>query len=150
MLERTNLVFCPQPSCKYTVQLDEKVDTLQCPACNFTFCTTCLSAYHPSRKCLGSPFAPERLKIKDSEGFKIAYFHLQSQIRWMSSHCDTFNSKDEIQAALSRISELISRELNLITTFIPACPKCRAPIERIDGCNKVLNFCCFANCNGSF
>ncbi|CAC5386426.1 RNF14 [Mytilus coruscus] len=116
-----DIIYCPR--CQNVVVKEE--DLGHCLSCLFTFCTKCLEKWHQGDTCF---FEKEVEGDEDSSG-KNGYKE--------SGYVHVEESADERK----RLRRQRRKEMNLSYQLIRArtrqCAKCKAPIEKNGGCNKV-------------
>eukprot|EP00052_Salpingoeca_macrocollata_P024298 m.216707 g.216707 ORF g.216707 m.216707 type:complete len:298 (-) comp22221_c1_seq12:398-1291(-) len=115
-----DVVYCPK--CQTPVIADKADNFAQCE-CLYAFCTLCMDNYHPGDACVTNE---ERLKLLKERAEK----------RKANPSRDT----EALRKDVLRMMELESiRTVSLVSRM---CPKCRTPIQKSAGCNKMTCSIC--------
>lgn len=110
---------CPRLHCQYPVTIEEGQG--QCPSCKFVFCGICRFGWHGIEPC----------RLKHSESKKIMEIYINGTEDQKKLLEDQYGKK----YLCSLRDEYLS--LNYLEENSKRCPKCRAKIEKMDGCNKM-------------
>lgn len=125
-----DVVYCPRISCQAAVLVDNDSQLGQCPSCQYAFCIKCQRAYHGIVPCT--------LSAKDTRDICERYLVANAEER---AQIEKLYGKHKLRTA---IEQLQSDEW--LQKHSKRCPRCRADIEKKDGCNKMH---CLV-CNGNF
>ncbi len=119
----SDVLLCPRRHCQVPVLMDREYSVAHCPneRCGFAFCIYCKSAYHGREPCrVGSREHRELVrKYLDGDAGERAGMERRYGRRQLARLADEF------------LSEAFKEE------NAQRCPRCRAPIEKADGCNKM-------------
>ncbi|XP_076116507.1 E3 ubiquitin-protein ligase RNF14-like isoform X1 [Mytilus galloprovincialis] len=119
-----DIIYCPR--CQNVVVKEE--DLGHCLSCLFTFCTKCLEKWHQGDTCFF-----EKEVEGDEEG---------------KTGSTESQYVEESEAERKRLQRQRRAEMNLSYQLIRArtrqCWKCKSPIEKNGGCNKVTCSKCFS------
>lgn len=119
-----DIIYCPR--CQNVVVKEE--DLGHCLSCLFTFCTKCLEKWHQGDTCFF-----EKEVEGDEEG---------------KTGSTESQYVEESEAERKRLQRQRRAEMNLSYQLIRArtrqCWKCKSPIEKNGGCNKVTCTKCFS------
>ncbi|NXP09619.1 RNF14 ligase, partial [Thinocorus orbignyianus] len=121
-----DVVNCPRPSCQTPVMQEPGSSMAICSCCNYAFCTTCKMTYHGLSPC----------KITAEKLIELRNEYLQADEdtkRWMEQRY----GKRVLQKAVEEMKSKAWLEKNS-----KACPSCSTPIEKLDGCNKMMCTSC--------
>ncbi|XP_042307173.1 E3 ubiquitin-protein ligase RNF14-like isoform X2 [Sceloporus undulatus] len=122
----SDVVYCPRPCCQTPVMQDPCCSMGICSNCSHTFCTVCKMAYHGISTCKMS--AEKLLEVRDQ------YITAdQATKRFLEKHY----GKRVIEKAVEEL-----RSNQWVKGNSRSCPSCRAPIQKIDGCHKMLCAAC--------
>uniref|UniRef100_A0A7I4EBQ6 RBR-type E3 ubiquitin transferase n=1 Tax=Physcomitrium patens TaxID=3218 RepID=A0A7I4EBQ6_PHYPA len=115
-----DVVYCPK--CK-TASLEDPDHLVQCSQCRFSFCSLCLSNWHPGQTCM-SPEAKLRILQSRRQGREMG------------------------EEAIKKEKELINEclDMDYIKREAKQCPTCRMAVQKSEGCNKMI----CTNCGGYF
>ncbi|KAK8738812.1 hypothetical protein OTU49_003686 [Cherax quadricarinatus] len=120
---------CPRYHCQYPVTIEDGQG--QCPSCKFVFCGICRFGWHGVDPC----------RLKHSESRRIMETYINGDESERGALEEQYGKK-----YLSMLrDEYLS--MNYLDENSKQCPRCRAKIEKIDGCNKMtclecgVNFC---------
>ncbi|KAF2367942.1 IBR domain [Trinorchestia longiramus] len=120
---------CPRQHCQYPVTLNEGQG--HCPNCFFVFCALCRFGTHGREPC--------RLNNKDTKQVLEKYTKGDAATR---AHMESRFGKKYL---MKLHQEMLS--MDYMSSNAKKCPKCRANVEKMDGCNKMVcqwcrvNFC---------
>lgn len=134
LLQRTlecmdDIVYCPRKTCQTPVLKEHDRDMGRCAACSFVFCILCNTTFHGSARC--------PVKSKDVLEIRKTYLNGTEEER---KHLENRYGKRKLQTL---IEEGYSEEW--LERFAENCPKCKATVQKIDGCNKMTCYSCRAN-----
>lgn len=110
--------------CQSPVVSEADSDLAVCPACLFAFCTYCNYTYHGVSPC--------RLFKNDNEKQKI----LNDYNNGSDAEKEALEKRYGKEPLKRALGTLLSEKW--IESFSKACPRCKANIEKIDGCNKMF------------
>ncbi|VDD88315.1 unnamed protein product [Enterobius vermicularis] len=110
----SDVVKCPRLDCQAPVILEPEG---RCPVCNYTFCTICRKTYHGVEKC-------SRKLLEHYENAS-------------PDEKDVFFNRFGGKAAFLKQLEAAKSDRWIERNSIP-CPSCRSPIQKSDGCNKMV------------
>ncbi|XP_021156777.2 E3 ubiquitin-protein ligase RNF14 isoform X3 [Columba livia] len=126
-----DVVYCPRRGCQTPVMKDPESIIGICSCCNYAFCTFCRMTYHGVSPC--------RLTAEKLLTLRQDYLEADQKTKRLMERC---YGKRVIQKILE---EMDSKEW--LESNSKPCPSCAAPIEKIDGCNRMnctsckKNFC---------
>ena len=115
-----DVVYCPK--CR-TPSIEDPDHLVQCSKCRFSFCSLCMSNWHPGQNCM----TPEA---------KLRILQARRQGRAMG------------EERLKQEKELINEclDLDYIKKEAKQCPTCKIAVQKSEGCNKMT----CGNCGGYF
>ncbi|XP_075712664.1 E3 ubiquitin-protein ligase RNF14-like [Rhinoderma darwinii] len=119
-----DVIYCPRPSCQMPVIKDPQETMGFCSVCQYAFCVLCKMTFHGVSPCKLT--AEKLLELK--EEYLAAEEEEKRQLE--KRYGDLRNA----------IEELKNREW--LEENSKPCPHCEAPIEKIDGCNKMICTSC--------
>ncbi|XP_069620140.1 E3 ubiquitin-protein ligase RNF14-like isoform X1 [Ranitomeya imitator] len=124
-----DISFCPRPSCQTPVMLEPQGEMGICTVCQYAFCVYCKKTFHGITNCtVNSEKLAELLKehqAADKKGKRLLEMRFEQ---------------------LKKVVENI-KNVEWIGENSKPCPSCKAPIQKIDGCNRMTctgckkNFC---------
>lgn len=126
-----NLLYCPREICQSVARISSlSPDLCHCENCGFYFCMYCKKAYHGVQMC----------NLKNEERAKVIREYQECSV----------DRKLELEKRFTKQQLLKWVEDDLSEQWLKACskpcPNCRAVIQKVDGCNKMM---CL-NCNTPF
>lgn len=121
-----DIIYCPRINCQCPVLFETGSNMASCPSCFHVFCVFCKMAYHGIVPCRLRP--EERLKIVDE------YLHANSMDK------QAMEQRYGRQQLRQLIDNTLSEEW--VRGNSKSCPRCRANIEKLDGCNKMTCWKC--------
>ncbi|KAF0304169.1 E3 ubiquitin-protein ligase RNF14 [Amphibalanus amphitrite] len=117
----TDVVTCPRAHCQKPVVLDPGDSLGRCAHCDHTFCAICQNAYHGNNPCA----------VKSGERLELVR---QYRVAGAGERADLERRYGRRQ--LQRLVEEVDSAA-WMSDHSERCPRCRTPIEKIDGCNKM-------------
>ncbi|XP_040261858.1 E3 ubiquitin-protein ligase RNF14-like [Bufo bufo] len=124
-----DVVYCPRPSCQTPVMQEPDGKMGICSVCQYAFCVYCKKAFHGVSPCIVNAARLAEL-VKE---YLAADWKKKTELR-------------KIYGQLKNpIEEIKSKEW--LGENSKPCPSCKAPIEKLAGCNKIncieckQNFC---------
>lgn len=121
-----DIIYCPRRNCQYPVSLEPNEQMAKCPICQYAFCVFCKMVYHGIEPCKLYSAGTHQLVSEYQEASDDK--KLQMEQRY---------GKKQLQTLVENtMSE------NWIQTNSQKCPKCKAAIEKLDGCNKMKCWRC--------
>ncbi|XP_015730974.1 E3 ubiquitin-protein ligase RNF14 isoform X2 [Coturnix japonica] len=117
-----DVVYCPRPACQTPVMQEPGCTMGICSCCNYAFCTACKMTYHGVSPC---KLSEEKLMDLRNEYLEAD----EATKRLMEQRY----GKRVIQKAVEEIESKQWLEKNS-----KSCPCCSTPIEKLDGCNKMM------------
>ncbi|KAL1139662.1 hypothetical protein AAG570_006640 [Ranatra chinensis] len=122
----SDITYCPRLDCQSPVvrESDEKLAT--CPACNYAFCVFCRMSYHGVEMC--------RIKNDLKKALINEYNSGDSEVR------ERLERRYGKRQLVNLVNAAMSEEW--ISTNSKLCPCCSSPIEKSDGCNKIVCWKC--------
>ncbi|OQV23136.1 putative E3 ubiquitin-protein ligase RNF14 [Hypsibius exemplaris] len=132
VVEGASFVRCPQRNCNVPVELaPDARREVKCPTCQFKFCSTCKAKPHPNKPCLTDE---QKKEIREA---------------YTNANAGEKKALEERYGMSSIKFALEDHEsATWITKNAKPCPKCKIPIEKMDGCNKMV--CTAKGCNAYF
>ena len=127
----SDVVYCPRMSCQAAVLVDNDSQLGRCPGCQYAFCIRCQRAYHGIVPCAFSP--------KDTRELCERYETANAEER---AQMEKLYGEYKLRTAIEQ-----AKSDDWLQKNSKRCPKCRADIEKKDGCNKMhclvcnVNFC---------
>ena len=106
-------IFCPFPDCGMGLIPEPGQQRIQCSECKFVFCSQCQNEYH-SGKCAAAPKNQQAPQGETPNRFNQNI----ERARWVAAN------------------ERYVREIS------KACPRCRAAIQKTEGCNHMTCLIC--------
>lgn len=126
-----NLLYCPREICQSVARISSlSQDMCHCENCGFYFCIYCKKAYHGVEMC--DLKSEERLQVIREYQEASEERKLELEKRFTKNQLLKWVENDLSQKWLEECSK--------------PCPNCRAVIQKVDGCNKMM---CL-NCNTPF
>ncbi|RDD37547.1 E3 ubiquitin-protein ligase RNF14 [Trichoplax sp. H2] len=125
----SDVVYCPRLSCQTAVLVEKNSLLGRCPGCQYAFCIKCQRAYHGVVPCTLSP--------KDARELCERYMNGNAEERLEMV-------KLYGEQKLHKVIEQIQSE-DWLQKNSKRCPRCRADIEKKDGCNKMHCVICHGN-----
>lgn len=126
-----NLLYCPREICQGVASVSTlSQDMCHCENCGFYFCMYCKKAYHGIEMC--DLKSEERTKVIREYQEANAERKLELEKRFTKQQLLKWVENDLSQKWLEECSK--------------PCPNCRAVIQKVDGCNKMM----CSNCNTPF
>ncbi|KAI8821574.1 hypothetical protein BJ741DRAFT_637193 [Chytriomyces cf. hyalinus JEL632] len=125
LLQKPNLTYCPRQTCQAPTLKDPDEEKLCiCPECSYAFCFFCNRTWHGY-----ASYCPIRHLSAVAEEYRTAD---ESQRRLL----ELKHGKKAFEKAILMIDE---DELNglWMKENAQACPKCRAMVQRSEGCNHM-------------
>ncbi|XP_055349366.1 E3 ubiquitin-protein ligase RNF14-like [Paramacrobiotus metropolitanus] len=116
-----DVVYCPRPWCNQAVLKEGQSDAGRCPGCAYVFCVNCRRGYHGIEPC---PLDGEKRLIVDEYEKADSQTKLSMEKRYGKTRLK--NLGDEIKAE------------DWVSQNSKPCPKCKFPVEKMGGCNKML------------
>eukprot|EP00026_Physarum_polycephalum_P006470 Phypoly_transcript_06513.p1 GENE.Phypoly_transcript_06513~~Phypoly_transcript_06513.p1 ORF type:complete len:557 (+),score=99.32 Phypoly_transcript_06513:24-1694(+) len=107
-----DVMWCPH--CSFAVIIDDKIELGACTNCGFSFCTNCMQSWHPSRACKSGEGVVESMRQRAISAKK--------------------DQLEKIKAEIESVAWMVGHT--------KMCPKCKIPIEKTEGCNKMTCFKC--------
>ncbi|XP_073507350.1 E3 ubiquitin-protein ligase RNF14-like [Phyllobates terribilis] len=124
-----DVVYCPRLSCQTPVMQEPEGTMGICSACKFAFCILCNMTFHGISPC----------KIPDDK-------FLELSEEYLAANEERRREMDKRYGDVLKAVEGL-RNMEWIGKYSKACPGCKAPTEKIDGCNRMTctrcrqNFC---------
>lgn len=115
-----DIVYCPK--CR-TASIEDPDHLVQCSKCRFSFCSLCMSNWHPGQNCM-TPEAKLRILQARRQG-RAAGEEMVKQERELINEC---------------------LDMEYIKKEAKQCPTCKIAVQKSEGCNKMT---CL-NCGGFF
>ncbi|XP_065219973.1 E3 ubiquitin-protein ligase RNF14-like [Planococcus citri] len=126
-----NLLYCPREICQSVARISTlSPEMCHCGTCQFYFCIYCKKAYHGVQMC----------NLKSEERLKVIREYQECSLERKLELEKRF-SKQQLQKWVQ--DDLSEKWLEACSK---PCPNCKAVIQKIDGCNKMM---CL-NCNTPF
>jgi len=116
-----DIVLCPRRHCQCPTIIDREANMGQCANCTFVFCIYCKASFHG--------VAPCRMKSKEQRALLTEYMGADESEKALLE-------KRYGKRQLTTMVETFMSETYL-TDNTKQCPKCRAPIQKSEGCNKM-------------
>uniref|UniRef100_A0A8C5KCS6 E3 ubiquitin-protein ligase RNF14 n=2 Tax=Jaculus jaculus TaxID=51337 RepID=A0A8C5KCS6_JACJA len=117
-----DVVYCPRPCCQLPVMQEPGCTMGICPSCSFAFCTLCRLTYHAMAPC----------KVDADKLKELRKEYLQAD-EANKRLLEQRYGKRVIQKALEEM-----RSKTWLDNNSKSCPSCGTPIQKSDGCNKML------------
>lgn len=118
-----DITYCPLKHCQSAVIVDDSDERFaQCPTCTYSFCTLCRLTYHGPSAC--------KVISKDREAI------IQSYRSGDSAACVKLEKRygrENLKKMLEEYDNAVWMKENS-----KPCPSCNAPIQKNDGCNKMV------------
>ncbi|GFO18180.1 E3 ubiquitin-protein ligase rnf14 [Plakobranchus ocellatus] len=114
-------VYCPRCGNVVIVEEEKELNLAHCPLCFFAFCTLCERVWHQGRSCETEEDLLEDLQQRDTSGMTHA-----------------------VQRKFEELRKKLETEMKTKATVKKStrpCPKCKIPVEKIGGCNKMTCKC---------
>eukprot|EP00093_Oithona_nana_P001720 01720.XXX_1178_144_1 [CDS] Oithona nana genome sequencing. len=116
-----DVVLCPRRHCQCPTIIDREASMGQCPNCTFVFCIYCKASFHG--------VAPCRIHSHEQQALLKEYMNSDPKKK-------TLLEKRYGKRRLQVMTDNLMSETYL-TENTKACPKCQAPIQKSEGCNKM-------------
>ncbi|XP_076446397.1 E3 ubiquitin-protein ligase RNF14-like [Babylonia areolata] len=118
-----DIVYCPRRQCQSPVIRTD--DLGRCPRCYYAFCVQCTRDYHGTQPCAITPEEIRKVHARYQNGNKQVKEMLEKRY-----------GKRALNHALQEVGTLEWMEENT-----RPCPKCRAKVQKVEGCNLVTCTC---------
>ncbi|XP_066447330.1 E3 ubiquitin-protein ligase RNF14-like isoform X2 [Eleutherodactylus coqui] len=124
-----DIAYCPRLTCQTPVLKEQKSAMCICSACQYAFCIYCKRAFHGISYCRVTPAQLIELAREYLDADKKGKIELEKRYGPLKKIAEDIQNKEWIQENSK------------------PCPSCKAPIEKIEGCNKMTcsgckqNFC---------
>lgn len=115
-------VYCPRCGTVVIVEEDRESNLAHCPVCFFAFCTQCERIWHQGRSCRTDEEILEDLNNQAKTG---------NQNKALAAKIGELRRKMEEEIESKRLKKKCTNK----------CPHCKAPVEKIGGCNKMTCKC---------
>ncbi|XP_073507354.1 E3 ubiquitin-protein ligase RNF14-like isoform X2 [Phyllobates terribilis] len=124
-----DILFCPRPGCQTPVMLEPEGEMGICTVCQYAFCVYCKKTFHGITGCtVNSEKLAELIKEHQAADKK---------------------GKRLLEQRFEQLKKVVEHLKNVewIGENSKPCPSCKAPIQKIDGCNRMTcsgckqNFC---------
>ncbi|CAJ0964484.1 unnamed protein product [Ranitomeya imitator] len=124
-----DVVYCPRLSCQTPVMQEPEGTMGICSVCQFAFCILCNMTFHGISPC----------KIPDDK-------FLELSEEYLAANEEKRKEMDKRYGDVLKAVEGL-RNIEWLGKYSKPCPGCKAPTEKIDGCNRMTctrcrqNFC---------
>ncbi|KAK6202331.1 uncharacterized protein RJT21DRAFT_1738 [Scheffersomyces amazonensis] len=130
------LIPCPRTGCEEKIFRENMLDNLmKCPKCKYAFCANCFHSYHGDYKPCATIAGSDWYNGVNVEHIKIYMESSETDPEYISiaSH---YGKKKMLRVVKEYEMDLLFKQFKE-ENDVCDCPKCKTPIERIDGCNKM-------------
>ncbi|XP_075131079.1 E3 ubiquitin-protein ligase RNF14-like [Leptodactylus fuscus] len=114
-----DVVYCPRPCCRTPVMQEPEGTMAICSACHYAFCIYCKKAFHGLSPCT----------VNAEKLIELTKEYLAADEKGKRELLKRYVQLKKV------IDEMKSHEW--VKGNSKPCPSCKAPIEKIDGCNKM-------------
>ncbi|CAD6196758.1 unnamed protein product [Caenorhabditis auriculariae] len=122
-VHKGDLSICPRPACQNPAKITNRAKRLaECSNCGMCFCISCKRAYHAIEPC----------KFRKDEKENVMK-------EWEESSHEQRLIMSKRYGGLKQLQNLVEmfQNSNWFEENSKPCPKCRVPIEKIEGCHKM-------------
>ncbi|XP_073444534.1 E3 ubiquitin-protein ligase RNF14-like [Dendrobates tinctorius] len=120
-----DVVYCPRPGCQTPVMQEPEGTMGICSVCQFAFCVLCYMTFHGLSPC----------KIPDDKFLELSEEYLAANEERRSEMDKRYGDVLKAVEGFRNMERL--RNLEWLGKYSKPCPGCKAPTEKIDGCNRM-------------